>query len=650
VLRRLFVRSLVLALASLAPGASAPVVAAQQSVRRTRVLVLYQQQAETQPMREFTKALRLAISSKSSTQVDYYEEALDFDRVAGREHSPALTSYFDDKYRRLGVDVVVPVGSRALRFAIEHLRPVLPSVPIVFALCAAPQTDTASLPPYVTGRIASESRFSPTLSMARRLQPEANAVVVIGGAGAADSVSVAAAVRAVSALHDSLRLTVLQGLSLDSLLPRLRQLSPHAIAIFANYRRDARERAFEPLDIIGSIARASRAPMYTQLMSYVGEGVIGGSVIRFDDEGARTGLLVARVLGRKPGIPMPPVEVMKESFAADSRQLRRFDLPESRLPPATLLLYREPTVWERHRGAVLLTISVIAVELLLIGGLLVERRRRKRAQRESEEHQRRVEESRQVIAHMGRIALLGELTTTIAHELRQPLTAIRVNADSGVTALQRAGRELGEEDREILSEIFGAIADDNALASDIITRVRSLGRRQESPQQDVDLNEVCRASVRLLQHAALTRGAELHLSLDARLPLVSGDPVQFQQVVLNLILNALEACADTSAPRVEICSVVHDTEVEVVVRDNGPGLTENVRPHLFDSFFSTKSEGLGLGLAIVRSIIDRHHGRIDAGNDEHGGAVFRIVLPRSRSVQHHLDGSGLTNPSRVSSP
>ena len=119
----------------------------------------------------------------------------------------------------------MPVGGRALKFAVDQLGRVLPNVPIVFALCAAPQTDPASQPENVTGRLASASRFAPTLWMARRLQPDAERVVVVGGAGPADSATVSAAVSAAATLGDSLELTVLQGLSLDVLLPRLRQTS-----------------------------------------------------------------------------------------------------------------------------------------------------------------------------------------------------------------------------------------------------------------------------------------------------------------------------------------------------------------------------------------------------------------------------------------
>jgi signal transduction histidine kinase len=593
--------------------------------------VVYQQQAETQPMLEFAQQLRVTISKELGSPVEFYQEALDFDRFRGLEESSPLASYLADKYHRFGIDVVVPVGGRALKFAVDQLGRGVPNVPIVFALCAMPQTDPAAQPENVTGRISPASRFAPTLEMARRLQPDAERIVVVGGAGESDSTSVDAVVSAAATLGASLEVNVLQGLPLDELLPRLRKIPPRSMVVFANYRLDGRGHAYEPLDIVGSIAHAATAPMYTQLGSYVGEGVVGGSVLRFDDEAVRTGRLVIRVLRRRPGERMPPVELIANSFVADWRQLRRWGLSEGRLPPGTELVFREPTLWQRYRTAVLLTLGVIGAESLLIGSLLVERRRRKHAQLVAEEQQRRADETRRQVAHMGRVALVGELTATMSHELRQPLAAIRMNAEAGAKIVARYTGQFSDEDRETCGEIFSEIVADDVLASDIITRVRALVRREELPQQPVDLNEICRTSARLLQFDAGARHAEIILALDPSLPAITGDPVQLQQVVLNLIVNALDASAASMSSQVTIGTVARDEEVEVTVRDNGPGLTEDVRRRLFESFFTTKPHGLGLGLPIVQSIIDRHHGRVRAENAEQGGAIFRVTLPCTRS-------------------
>jgi signal transduction histidine kinase len=237
--------------------------------------------------------------------------------------------------------------------------------------------------------------------------------------------------------------------------------------------------------------------------------------------------------------------------------------------------------------------------------------------------ERQAEETRRQVAHMGRMALVGELAATISHELRQPLAAIRVNAEAGAQLLTRT-----PADTEEAREIFRNIVSDDARAVELIEGVRKLLRKEELVATTVDLNEICRDAVRLLEHDAVLRNTRLELSLAADPPMVAGDRVQLQQVVLNLALNGLEAASVSSTER----SVVVRTELatdhaDLVVHDSGPGIPTSVQPRLFESFFSTKTDGLGLGLVIVRSIVERHNGRVRGENHAGGGAVFSVRLP-----------------------
>ena len=231
--------------------------------------------------------------------------------------------------------------------------------------------------------------------------------------------------------------------------------------------------------------------------------------------------------------------------------------------------------------------------------------------------------ARREVAHMGRVAAVAELASSITHELRQPLTAILANADSALLLLHRSRPAL-EQARECVQSI---IADCNR-AADVISHIHVLLRKEERITTSVDLNQVCREAVHLLQQDAALRRTQVELEL-ARRPLrVVGDPVQLQQVLINLTLNALDAAsAMRRARKVTVSTSALEGAAQISVRDTGPGVNVDLQERLFEPFFTTKSDGLGMGLAIVRSIVARHHGRVVAENDGAAGAVFKVSLP-----------------------
>ena len=191
---------------------------AQPPVQPVRLLLVFGIAPELPEVASFTKQLRLAMRSEIARPVEFYQEYLDLDRFPGRV--PELSDYFDDKYRGYRIDVVVAIGAAALRFSSENLRPVLPNVPIVFALTNDVQLEAPLPRDNVTGRLA-HYPFAEILDMARRLQPDAEQVAIVGGVSRWDSVAVTSAIRAVSAASHPLGLVMLRGLSYDALLDRL---------------------------------------------------------------------------------------------------------------------------------------------------------------------------------------------------------------------------------------------------------------------------------------------------------------------------------------------------------------------------------------------------------------------------------------------
>jgi len=237
---------------------------------------------------------------------------------------------------------------------------------------------------------------------------------------------------------------------------------------------------------------------------------------------------------------------------------------------------------------------------------------------------KRAEEAKQKLAHAGRVALMGELTALIAHEVNQPLGAILSNADAAELLLQ-AGPGRLDEVRRILADI----RKDDLRASEVVRRIRELVRPQELERRPLDLNEVVAGVLQLIGPEAARRGVVVEPALAPALPAVHGGRIHLQQVLLNLLLNAIEAMADTpeSRRRVAVRTARMAGGVEVSVSDAGHGIPPERLSRLFDSFFTTKKDGMGMGLSIARSIIEAHGGRIWAEANPAGGATFRFTVP-----------------------
>jgi PAS domain S-box-containing protein len=232
------------------------------------------------------------------------------------------------------------------------------------------------------------------------------------------------------------------------------------------------------------------------------------------------------------------------------------------------------------------------------------------------------------LAHVSRVTALGELTASIAHEVSQPIAGVVSNAEA-------ASRWLAGEPPNLdkVREVLGQIVNDGMRAGDVIHRIRALIKKAPPRMARVDVNEAVRDIATLARSELLGHGVSLQTQLATGLPLIEGDRIQLQQVILNLTLNAVEAMSgvDEGAREMRISTAREASNgVLVTVRDSGPGLDPQSVDRLFEAFYTTKPDGLGMGLAICRSIIEAHGGRLWATANEPRGAMFQFTLPLER--------------------
>ncbi len=601
-----------LGLVALLAGASAPA----QPKDAWRVLVLndgdpYLPGATVQEL-----AMRTALLEGAKRPVEFRVEFLDSVSFDVRRYEHELLALVQRKHGGIEVDLVAAIGPTALGFAERHRSELWPGAPIVF--CSVMSGDPATKTPGAdTTGVAIDFDEAGTLALARHLQPGARRLVVVSGASDYDRGWEPRLRDAVRRTGDGLEVTYLFGEPLPDVLRTVASLPRDAIVLYTTIARDGRGLPYVPRNVAEQLSQASTAPVYGVAETQVGHGVVGGSFVSMRRVGERAGALALRVLGGEragsiPAEPPPPVAPL-----VDWRQLRRFGMTEEALPPGAVVLNRSPSLWQEYRHYIAAAALTLLVQAGLIVALLVQSRRRKQAELETL-HQRGE------LAHAARLSAVGQLTASIAHEINQPLGAILSNAEAAELFLSGDPPQL-ERVRQILADI----GDEDRRASEVIRRVRSLLRKTPPELQPLSLNDVVREVLGLVGGDALRRGIALEPDLSP-LPQVRGDRVQLQQALLNLVLNAMEALEQAKPGERRI--VVHtaladDGSVELVVSDTGPGIPEERLPQVFESFYTTKKDGMGLGLSIVRSIVEAHDGRIEAGRNGSRGAFFRLRLP-----------------------
>jgi signal transduction histidine kinase len=568
--------------------------------------------------------------------VDIFTESLDHGRLDVAEFEPMFLELLRQKYARARIDVVVAVGRYGLDFAQKYRDQLWPAVPIVFYAVTPEQLRARTLIPPATGVLAWLDP-APTLALARRLQPDARRLVVVGGVSASDRARSQRIIDAAQAHQAGLPIVVLDHKPVSHMLKDIAALPADSIVIYAGVFVDSAGESYIPSDLARRVSAASSVPVYAIHRSFLGKGIVGGQLNDYAAEGERTGHLVAGILSGAVAPDAPVIEPKISACIVDARQMQRFSLSERRLPEGCTIEFASHSLWLQHRWELLVGLALIVVQGVLIVTLLRQRRRTQVAAAQAQE-------ARVELAHAARLATVGELTAAISHEINQPLGAVQSNADAADMLLESDHPQL-ERVRQILGDIRAA----NLRASEVVQRLRALLVKEQHRKEALDLANVVDSVVRLIEGEASRRRVAIECEISTRPLTVVGDPVQLQQVLLNLLMNAMDAMAENGPERRRVRLRVwreDERSARIEVVDLGFGIPPRSFGHLFQSFYTTKKCGMGLGLSITRSIVHAHGGRITAANNAGGGATFTVRLPASARL-HAAAPSPLGEPRQV---
>ena len=512
--------------------------------------------------------------------------------------------------------LIISFPSRDYRLVDDLPSALFPKVPVVFVAINELEVPQTFGKRGVTG-IVQRFDIRGTLGLIMRLQPDTRRVVVIGGVSDVDRATLGRIAEASRAL-EGIEFEFWTNRPVAELPAAVESLPEETVVLLSTVLNDVNGQTYYMAQLAQLLAPAASVPVYATGSSAIGVGALGGSVVNTEDLGAQTGQLALRVMdGVKP--ESLPIEVATKGTAmVDWRALQRWRIKESRVPSGAVIRYRPETLWDEHKNLILISLAVFLAQAVTIGGLLAQRSRRRRAEAV-------ILNQRTELAHVTRVATMGQLTSALAHELNQPLGAILRNAEAAEMFLQKKNPDM-EEIRAILVDI----RKDDQRAGNVIERMRSLLKRRSLELKSLDLGELLGETVKLAQSDARARQVSLILQIPPELPSVRGDRVHLQQVLLNLILNGMDAMAGVAKfQRVLTVSakIAKDGSVEVSVTDRGIGIAPDKIESLFEPFFTTKPDGMGMGLAISQTIIEAHGGEIWGGNIFPCGAVFIFTLP-----------------------
>ena len=568
----------------------------------------------------FTGNLRVDLDERSERPVNVVQLVVSSTGGIGAPEQ-AIVDYIRATFAdRPKPDLIVTWGGPATVFARNHHQQLFPDTPLLFAAVDQRYLRDAPLGEHETA-VAVDNDIPGQVDEILQLLPETRQVFMVMGSGQLGAFWHRQLEPEFKRFHDRLTFIWSDDLSLAEILRRCASLPSHSAILYVTFGTDAQGGTYADERVLADLRATANAPLFGVNSVLLGSGVVGGTLMTNEASRRTVADVAIRLLNGAPPAsivvplqrPGPPI--------FDWRELERWGIPESRLPPGSVVRYRAPSLWSAYRGTVLSAVGVLAVQSLLIVGLLYQRRARQRAETESRRNLA-------LAADASRRQTMSALTSSIAHELGQPLSSMISNAQAGRMMIT-ANRATPDTMGEILSDIES----EGVQATQIIDRHRTMLRGHQLDTKPIDLHDVIHESLALVAHDMSARQIEATVNLSSHPCIITGDQVLLQQVLVNLVMNAMDAMAETppARRRVTISTEVRGGDVDVSVRDAGTGLPAQIDGTLFTPFVTTKAHGLGIGLTITRTIVEAHGGTIDARNNPEGGATFTVTLRRSEA-------------------
>ncbi len=585
-----------------------------QSAEGKRVLLLSPDMGSSASLQEFYGALKTELRKSGPHTI--FHENLDISQFPQETYKQNLSKWLKEKYRTQNPDMILVFGQQALRYLLQYEKNLWPGTPVVFALTSDIDVVQMNLPPNFTGKVL-RANFSNVVSVAKALFPDAQQLVLIGNAPGPETNKTFLPSR-LNGMADKLNVQDLRGQSVEAVKEVLSNLSPDAVVYQGLLSADIATGRSSGSEFLAQVITSSMRPVLVDDAAVLGTGPLAALSFAYAEQGRETAELATSILAGKP----LRQEILSSGFTPllDKNQLVRWQVQPEQYPSGSQLRFYTPTVWEAYRWQLIFTFALVLVLLIAVVALVIERRL----------HAHAVDASRQVlgqITQMNRKMTASIYNEAIGHELMQPLAAILSNVEAAQIFLKREPPTL-----DLVQETLQNIRRDNLRADELIKNMQGLLTKSDTELVPVEVNWLVRKVLHFLSIEAKVRRISIKEKLGADGMIVSLNIVQMQQVLVNLLLNSMDAI-DRKKGRersITVETMLYGTDhVRISILDSGTGFDEGVE-RVFESFFTTKPEGVGLGLWISASIVQAHGGHIWAENRLNGG-IMRFKLPLMRS-------------------
>ncbi len=562
------------------------------------------------------QSLRSALASDPSFSFILDVEHADQSRFPDEQYRSRIVDLYRYKYAKEKIDLVLAVGNESTDLMLEYAEELFGDIPVVFVTTKSKKLSHSLLKPNRLSIVWGVD-LKKTGSIIQDVLPDGKNLFVVSGNSLIGRKLKSMAMESLAELEPQFTIHYLDNLLLPDLLLKTAQLPENSAILFLTFFSDSSGHSFIPQDVVFQVSKTANAPVFGIIDTYLERGIVGGNLLSAEYQGKKYAEISKKILA---GESLKNLKFMgaENQTLFNWRQLERWSIDQSRLPAGSIVRYRETSIWEDHKLEVAGITAALFILTFVLIALIIQNIRRRRAELESQ----RLRDER---AHISRVLSMGEIAASLAHELNQPLSAIRTYAQAAQRFLDKSPAE-PDEAAKSLSGIVTA----NRRAEEVIKRIRMALKKEPPVQISVDVKEIISGVKVLVRRKAEEQNISLGFEIADDLPPVSGDLIQLQQVLFNLIINAIEAMTDVADSlhqiRVQVLREKNNA-VKIVVQDNGIGVDENKINNLFDAFYTTKAEGMGMGLSISRSIIEEHGGQFRVRRNYDQGTSFSFTIP-----------------------